>query len=82
MLPEPSQPMAGRRCSTVVPRMPENDIGSFMGQENWRQRIRRENLHAPRPRYVAPERRRLGVSEKPCHLRRAFVLSAEDARPA
>ena len=66
----------------MVPRLPENDIGSFMGQENWRQRIRRENLHAPLPCYVAPQRGRLGVSEKPCARRRALALSKEDARVA
>lgn len=68
--------------------VPENDIQSFMGQENWRQRIRKENAHAPKSAQFSVRNacRTLDVPKKPCqvHPRGAAIqtasLSMEDSR--
>lgn len=48
----------------------ENDIQSFMGQENWRQRIRKENAHAPKSVQFSVRNacRTLDVPKKPCQV--------------
>ncbi|CAJ1341733.1 unnamed protein product [Effrenium voratum] len=52
------------------PRRPENDLQSFLGQENWRLRIRKERLHAaPLPEFsVKQAMRALDVPKKPCQV--------------
>ncbi|CAJ1370597.1 unnamed protein product [Effrenium voratum] len=52
------------------PRRPENDLQSFLGQENWRLRIRKERLHAaPLPEFsVKRAMRALDVPKKPCQV--------------
>eukprot|EP00435_Cladocopium_sp_Y103_P017447 s824_g4.t1 len=65
-----------------------SDIQSFMGQENWRQRIRKENAHAPKSAQFSVRNacRTLDVPKKPCqvHPRGAAIqtasLSMEDSR--
>ncbi|CAK9050582.1 unnamed protein product [Durusdinium trenchii] len=61
-----------QRSSQEPPRIaiPENDMQNFMGQENWRQRIRKENLHAPRHAQfsVRSAVRALDVTKKPTQV--------------
>lgn len=57
-------------CRPRPATVPENDIQSFMGQENWRQRIRKENAHAPKSVQFSVRNacRTLDVPKKPCQV--------------